>query len=166
MATLNLPNFTLGISMWYLDPPTQPSVPQVVLNPIQSIETLSRLHPGPSKTHPISKPAPPPPNNTWGKATKAMTEPRPAPPYALYDIKVHATQNCLDLPIVCTHMDDMDTSNGTPVVIVPDPSTVKNKSLQTNHPYAVYSLYVHYSHHFLDFFEYQSTLCNLRKHSH
>ena len=43
---------------------------------------------------------------------------------------------------------------------------VKNKSLRTNHPCAVCSLYGHYSHHFPDFLEYRALLRDLCKHSH
>ena len=166
MATLNLPIFTLEILVWYHDPPTQPSVPQLVLTLVQPIETLSCLPPIPSKNTPISTLVPRHPKKAGVKAAKATTKPRPAPPCMLCDTQGHATQNCPELPILHTHMEAMDTSNCTPVLFtVPNSPTFKNKSLRTNHPCAVCELYGHYSHHCQDLTEYQSTIRDLRQHS-
>ena len=97
--------------------------------------------------------------------TKAKTEPCLNPICSLYDIEGHATQNCPNLPLLCTHMDTIVDTNDAPVVNVPDPLVVKNKSLRTNDPFAVCSLYGHYYHHFKDFPKYRSLLHDLRKHS-
>ena len=59
--------------MWYLEPPTIPLRPQDVLTHVQPIEMMFHLPPGPSKTPPISRPAPLPPTKTGGKETKAIT---------------------------------------------------------------------------------------------
>ena len=59
--------------MWYLEPPTLPLRPQDVLTLVRPIEMVSHLPPGPSKTYPVSRPAPLPPTETGGKATKTTT---------------------------------------------------------------------------------------------
>ena len=37
MATLNLPNFTFVIPVWYLNPPNPAPTPQVVLTPVKLV---------------------------------------------------------------------------------------------------------------------------------
>ena len=59
--------------MWYLEPPTLPLRPQDVLSHVQPIEMMLHLPLGPLKTPPISSPAPLPPSETGGKATKTIT---------------------------------------------------------------------------------------------
>ena len=59
--------------MWYLEPPTIPLRPQDVLTHVQPIEMILHLPPGPSKTPPVSMPAPLPPTKTRGKATKTTS---------------------------------------------------------------------------------------------
>ena len=73
MVTHNLQDFTLGDPMWYLEPPTLPLRPQDVLTHVRPIETMWHLPLGPSNTPPISRPAPLPPTETGGKATKTTT---------------------------------------------------------------------------------------------
>ena len=70
LATLNLQYFRLGDLMWYLEPPTLPLRPQDVLTHVHPIEMMLHLPLVPSKTPPISRPAPLPPTETRGKATK------------------------------------------------------------------------------------------------
>ena len=59
--------------MWYLEPPKLPPRPHDVLNHVQPIDMMLHLPLGQSKTLPISRPAPLPPTETGGKATKATT---------------------------------------------------------------------------------------------
>ena len=59
--------------MWYLEPPKLPLRPQDVLTHVQLIEMMLHLPLGPSKNPPISKPAPLPPTETGGMATKTTT---------------------------------------------------------------------------------------------
>ena len=73
LSTCNLQDFTLGVHVWYLEPPTLPLRPQDVLTPVQPFEMMLHLPPGPSKTLPVSNPAPLPPTETGGKATKTTT---------------------------------------------------------------------------------------------
>ena len=73
LETRNLQGFTLGDHVWYLKPPTLPLKPQDMLIHVQPIEMMLHLPPGPSKTPPVSRPAPLPPTETGGKATKVTT---------------------------------------------------------------------------------------------
>ena len=91
MATLSLPNFTLGILVWYLDPPAQPAMPQVVLTPVQPIAVESHPPPGPHKEITAPTPAPPQPKRARGKNTKSTAEPRQVPPYAICEQQGHPT---------------------------------------------------------------------------
>ena len=59
--------------MSYLEPPTLPLRPQDVLTHVHPIEMMLYIPPGPSKTHLVSRPAPLPPIETGGKATKTIT---------------------------------------------------------------------------------------------
>ena len=59
--------------MWYLEPPNLPLRPQDVLTLVQPIEMMLHLPLGPSKTPLISRPAPLPPTEIGGKATKTIT---------------------------------------------------------------------------------------------
>ena len=70
LETHNLQDFTLGVPVWYLEPPTVPMRPQDVLPHVQPIEMMLHLPPGPSKTPLVSRPTPLPPTETGGKATK------------------------------------------------------------------------------------------------
>ena len=123
-------------------------------SPSWAIEDYSWLHACPSSS-----------KESWGKAAKEMTEPRPTPTCTLCDIQGHATQNCMELHLLRTHMDGIEETDGAPVVTILDPRVVKNKSLRTNHPCVVCDLYGHYSHHFPKLPEYRSALRNLQKHS-
>ena len=80
LETRNLQDFTLGDPVWYLKPPTLPLRPPTlplrpldVLIHVQPIEMMLHLPLGPSKTPLVSRPAPLPPTNTGGKATKTTT---------------------------------------------------------------------------------------------
>ena len=150
MDTLSLPKFTLGIPVWYLDPPAQPTMPQVVLTPMQPI--MVEPHPPPSLHKPIAAPvpAPPQPKRARGKNTKAIVEPRKVPPCAVCEQQGHPTQNCLEMPVIHAHVDAMDTNEKIPVVELPTVPLVKNKALRTNHACTLCVLYGHYSHHFQD----------------
>ena len=84
MATLSLPNFTLGILVWYLDPPAQPAMPQVVLTPVQPIAVESHPPPGPHKPTIAPTPALPQSKRDREKNTKATVEPQQVPPCVVY----------------------------------------------------------------------------------
>ena len=73
LETRNLQDFTLGDPMWYLKPPTLPLRPQDVLTHVHPIDIMLHLPLGPSKTPLVSRPAPLPPTETGGKATKTTT---------------------------------------------------------------------------------------------
>ena len=59
--------------MWYREPTTISLRPQDVLTHVQPIEMMLHLPPSPSKTHLVFRPAPLPPTETGGKATKTTT---------------------------------------------------------------------------------------------
>ena len=165
MATLKLPNFTLGILVWYLDPPTQPPIPQVVLTLVQPIAVNSHPPPGPQKPTIASAPTPPHPKRARGKNVKANTGPRQIPPCAICEEQGHPTQNCPKIPLIRTHLDAMDTTKNLPMVELPSKPIVRNKSLRTNHACALCELYGHYSHHYQDLPEFRMDLANLHQHS-
>ena len=73
LETLHLQDFTLGDPLWYLEPPTVPLKPQDVLTHVHPIEMTWHLPPSPSNTPPVSRPAPLPPTETRGEATKTTT---------------------------------------------------------------------------------------------
>ena len=73
LETHNLQDFTLGVPVWYLEPPTLPLRPQDVLTHVQPIEMMLHLPLGPSNTPPISRHAPLYPIETGGKDTKTTT---------------------------------------------------------------------------------------------
>ena len=73
LETLHLQYFTLGDPLWYLEPPTLPLRPRYVFTHVHPIEMMLHLPTGPSKTPPISRPAPLPPIETGGEATKTTT---------------------------------------------------------------------------------------------
>ena len=73
LATVHLQDFTLGDPLWYLEPPTLPLRPQDVLTHVHPIEMMLHLPPSPSETPLVSRPAPLPPTETGGKATKTTT---------------------------------------------------------------------------------------------
>ena len=75
MATLNLPKLTVGIPVWYLDPPAQPPMPQVVLTLVQPIAIESHLPPIPQKPTTALAPTPPHPKMARGNNAKATAEP-------------------------------------------------------------------------------------------
>ena len=91
MATLNLPSFTLGIPMWYLDPPTPLPTPPIVLTPIQPIEMMSQPPPSTKMTAYVSTIVPPRSTKTGGKTPKTTTEPHPPLACDLCNVQGHMT---------------------------------------------------------------------------
>ena len=73
MATLNLPNFTLRIPMWYLKPPTPILMPQLVLNPVQPIEMDYYPPVGPLNMPFMPKTAPPLPKKVGERPPKKQS---------------------------------------------------------------------------------------------
>ena len=125
MTTLNLPNFTLGIPMWYLDPPAQPPMPQVVLTPMQPIAVESHPPPSPQKPTTTPAPIPPHPKRAKGKNAKATTEPQQTLPCIVCKEQGHPTQNFPKIPMIHAHLDAMDTNENLPMVELPSTPTVK-----------------------------------------
>ena len=116
MATLNLPNFTLVIPVWYLDPSAQPPMPQVVLTPIQPIAVESHPPRSPEKPTTTPAPAPPDPKRARGKNTKANAEPRQILPCTICEEQGHPIPNCPKIPMIRVHLDAMDTTENLPMV--------------------------------------------------
>ena len=134
MATLNLHGFTLGIHVWYLNPPTPPLNAQIMMNPINPIETI--LHPnlGIKMNSSVSIATPHFSTKTEDKTLKPSIEPYPPPTCSLCDVQGHVTQHCTSFPILCTHMHTVVETDDAPFVNVPTIPMVKNKSLRANHP--------------------------------
>ena len=145
MATLSISKFTLGILVWYLDTPTQPLIPQVVLTLVQPIAVES--HPPPGLQNPTLAPAPPHPERAKGKDAKATTKPRSILPCVVFKVQGHPTQNCPEIHIIRAHMDAMDTTENLSILELPTAPIVRNKALRTNHACALCSLYGNYSDH-------------------
>ena len=111
MPTLSLPNLTLGIPVWYRDPPaaTLPGQPKpyLALTPAQPVPMTS-----PAATVPQPPQQEPPPIATTsskkGKAQKRASKEKVAPtdptpslppnPCALCDVFGHTTHTCPELP--------------------------------------------------------------------
>ena len=89
------------------------------------------LHPPPGTpmTNPVSTPAPPPINKIGGWVPKAMTKPCPSPACDLSNVQAHASQICLDFPLLHTHMCIVAKTNDILVLNVPALPTMKNNSL-------------------------------------
>ena len=138
MATLILPNFTLGIMVWYLDLLAQPPMPQVVLTLVQPILVESHLPPSPHRPTVTPALAPPQPKRARGKNTKATTEPRQVPPCAVYKQQGHPTKKFPEIPVIHAHLDAMDTNENIPMVELPTA------------PLVICGLYGNYSHHCQD----------------
>ena len=123
-------------------------------------------HPTPDPQKPTTSPAPtlPHPKRARGKNVKATAEHQQIPPCTVCEEQGHPTQNCLEIPIIWTHLDAMDRTKNLPMVELPSGPIARNKSLRTNHACALYGLYGHYSHHFQDLSEFRMTLSNLQQH--
>ena len=134
--------------MWYLNPPAQPSMPQVVLTLVQPISIESRPPPCPQK--PSTAPAPPlsHPRRAREKTRKETAEPRQTPTCVVCDVQGHANQSFPNIPILFAHLDSMDTIENIPVGFLMSGPTLKNKSLRMKHACFVSKLYGHYSHHY------------------
>lgn len=109
MATFNLPNRTLGITFWYLDPPapTPPFVPTpyLALTPVPPIATTPIATPTPTQAQPnpsqagkrVDKGVKPKKRGGTNSINQAManlsTAPKAPPPCSLCDLPGHATNN-------------------------------------------------------------------------
>jgi hypothetical protein len=165
MATLNFPNLTLEIPIWYLDPPTPPPpsepIPYLSLTHFQQILTTLVAPKAPTQAQPnptlVGKGV-----DRGGKAKKkwdtdnprqAMVNPnstpRVIPPCSLCNLSDHATNNCPRLPKLkeLFNVDDLEPSPSTPIVQVTLPKS-SSKCMHMNHPCALCDTYGHYSHHF------------------
>ena len=113
MATLSLPNLTLGIPIWYLNPlvatPSSQPKPYHALTPIQPVPLTSPV---------VTVPQPPPQKQTpiatalgkKGRAHKRASKnkasptdhapPPPPKPYDLCDVIIHSTHTFPKLPRV------------------------------------------------------------------
>ena len=68
--TLNLLGFTLDVPLWYLDPPTPPLNPQIMLKQVQTIKKVSDPPPVTQSTTPTATFSPLTLMNIWGKEPK------------------------------------------------------------------------------------------------
>ena len=162
MASLVLPNMTLRISVWYIDPPasTPPSQlrPYHALTPVQLVPTTPSVVLVPSQ--PQQVPAPIVKVSKQGgkskrkehkdkapQASSTPEAPNPSPPHTLCKVVGHATNNCLELPHLKPLVHETFPESNIPEfnVTLPSPSK-KLKALQTNHPCALCDHHGHYSH--------------------
>ena len=165
MATLSLPNFTLGIPVWYLDPPAQPRMPQVVLTPVQPITVESHPPPDLQKPTVARTQAQPHPKRARGKNAKSTAKPRQVSPCAVCEQQGRPTHNCPEIPMIYAHLDAMDTNENILVVELSTAPILSNKALRTNHACTLCGLYGHYSYHCQDLPEFRMALADLCQHS-
>ena len=172
MATLSLPNLSLGIPVWYLDPlaATSPGQPKPYIY-------LTLVQPVPMTSPTITVPQPPqqePPlvaiaSSKKGKARKraskdkaAPIDPAPSPhpkPCALFDFIGHCTHNYLELPHIKPMVNVAFPKSTVPEAPVSSLTTTKNpKTIHTNQPYALCDLHGHYSHHCPHLTHYRASL--------
>ena len=162
MATLSLPNLTLGIPVWYLEPPTTtpPSHPKpylalTLVQPVPLATFVTTVPPAPQQD-------PSPVVTATGKKQKARkgaskdkatpldpTPPPPAKPSALCDGVGHATHTCLELPRIQPMVKVVFPESTIPETSVSSSSTANNpNNLHTNKPCAMCGVHGHYYHHF------------------
>ena len=153
MATLSLPNLTLGIPVWYLDPPapTLPGQPKpyIALTPVQPVPMTSLAAIVPQSP----QQEPPPVATASGKKDKARkgaskdkaAPTNPAPPQppkhtiegALCDVVGHASHTCPELLHLKPMVNVTFPESAVPEASVPSATAAKNpKTIHTNHPYA------------------------------
>ena len=132
---------------------------------MQPIAVESHPPPGPQKPTTTPTPTLPHPKSARGQNMKATAEPRQILPCAVYEEQGHATQKFPEIPIICMHLDAMDTIENLPMVELPSGPIVRNKSLRTTHDCTLCRLYGHYYHHCQDLSAFQIFLANLRQHA-
>ena len=157
MATLSLPNLTLGIPVWYLDPPaaTPPGHPKPYLSlklvqPVPVVASVATVPPTPHRE-------PSPAVIATSKKRKARkgaskdkatapdpTHPPPTKPCALCDGVSHATHTCLDLPRIQPMVKVAFPESTAPETSVSPSHVAKNqKNLCTNNPCALCGIHGH-----------------------
>ena len=132
---------------------------------MQPITFESHPPPGPQKPTTTPATASPHPKRATGKNAKVIAKPQQIPPCVVCEQQGHPSQNCPEIPMICVHLDSMDTNENLHVVELPSAPIVRNKSLRTNHACALYRLYGHCFHHFQDFPKFPIALADLRQHS-
>ena len=161
MGTLSLPNLTLGIPFWYIDPPaaTPPGHPKpyLALTPVQPVPLTSSGPPAPPQGPTPVVPAP----GKKGKARKGASNPdqaapttptRPRPPKpsiqcALCNIVGHATHMCPEFPHLKILVNEAFPDSDIPEVYVTIPDSIPRfKTLRKNHPCALCDFHGHYTH--------------------
>ena len=172
MATLSLPNLTLGIPVWYLDPsaatpPGKPK-PYLALTPVQPVPvaaSIATVPPTPQQDPSLAVIA-------TGKKRKAHkgaskdkatapdpTPPPPTKPCALCDGVSHASHTCPELPHIQPMVKVAFPESIVPETSISSSSTAKNpKNLRTNKPCALCGVHGHYSHHCPHLMHYRASL--------
>lgn len=154
MATLSLPNITLGIPVWYIDPSTNTQSNK--LKPCNTLTLVQPVVPTPAFSSVPKQPQHGPTlvakaYGNGGKARKKGTQhkpPKPLPPCALCDVVSHATNNFPKIPHVKDVVTDTFPDSNIPKVHVTlTESDKKVRSLRTNYPCYLCDHYGHYSHH-------------------
>lgn len=163
MATLTLPNMTLGILVWYMDPlantPPSQLKPYTALTPVQPVAMTppfaSVPQPPQHEPTPLVKAS-----GEGGKACKKAPKEKaahitPAPPKtpkcttpcALRDVDGRATHHCLELSRIKPMVNIMFPESEVPNVHLTLPTSAKKlKTTHTNRPCALFDIHGHYTH--------------------
>ena len=177
MATLSLPNLTLGIPVWYLDPPaaTPPGHPKpymalTLVQPVPLASSIATVPPAPPQdTSPVvTAPGKKDKAHTGAPKDKPTTTdsapPPPAKPCALCDVTGHATHACPELPRIQPMVKVTFPESTVPEASTPSSSVTKNpKTLRTNKPCALCGIHGHYSHHCPHLMHYHASLEVIRE---
>ena len=161
MATLSLLNLTLGITIWYLDPPaaTPPGHPKpyLALTPVQPVplaSSVATIPPAPPQdltpvVTALGKKGKARKGASKDKATPTDTTPPPlAKPYALCDVVGHATHTCPEFPRIQPMVKVAFPKSTVSDPSLPSSSVTKNpKTIRTSKPCALCGVHGHYSHH-------------------
>ena len=172
MATLSLPNLTLGIPVWYLDPlaATPPGHPKpylalTLVKPVPLASSVATMPPAPPQDPTPVVTAP----GKKGKARKGAskdkvtptdpTPPPPAKPCALCEVVGHATHTCPELPRIQPMVKVVFPESMVPDPSLPSSFVTKNpKNIRTSKPCALCGVHGHYSHHCPHLTHYRASL--------
>ena len=179
MASLVLPNMTLGILVWYIDPPinilpgqlrpyhalthssTGPYSPCRCFN---SIRTSTGTHSCCASIWTGGKAKRKEPKDKASQAPPTPKAPKQSPPFDFCKVVGNTTNNCPELPQLKPLVHETFPESNIPEVHVNllGPSK-KLKTLHTSHPYSLCDHHGHYSHCFPRLDEFCNFLEALRK---